>query len=91
MTDYHDFTTKDMPQKQRRKLGVGDWWMNSAQCTECQRVMISRNRHDFVTCVCGKLSIDGGSWYLRRVGEASVCKDLSVKYDEVRDDEEEAL
>lgn len=66
MIDYHDFTTIDTPQAERRELGVGDVWINSAKCEECGDVLRSKNRHDFVTCSCGNLSVDGGSWYTKR-------------------------
>jgi hypothetical protein len=31
-------------------------------------MIISKHRHDFVTCTCGAISVDGGQDYLRRVG-----------------------
>jgi hypothetical protein len=31
-------------------------------------MIISKHRHDFVTCTCGAISVDGGQAYLRRVG-----------------------
>jgi hypothetical protein len=66
MRDYHDFTTADTPEPERRALNVGDVWINAAKCEECGDVLRSKNRHDFVTCSCGNLSVDGGSWYTKR-------------------------
>lgn len=40
---------------------------NSAQCLGCEEEIVSSFRHDFVTCSCGNLSVDGGGSYLRRV------------------------
>lgn len=29
-------------------------------CKNCKEIIISRNRHDFVVCSCGKCFLDGG-------------------------------
>ena len=39
---------------------------NTAQCGECGDIIESRHRHDFVSCTCGSLFVDGGRDYLRR-------------------------
>lgn len=39
---------------------------NRARCTVCDTVVESMHRHDFVTCTCGALSVDGGQDYRRR-------------------------
>lgn len=39
---------------------------NAARCKLCGDVIESRYRHDFVTCSCGNLSVDGGLDYIRR-------------------------
>lgn len=39
---------------------------NKAKCLKCGDVIESMYRHDFVTCSCGNLSVDGGTCYLRR-------------------------
>lgn len=39
---------------------------NKAQCLICKDVIESKYRHDFVTCSCENLSIDGGQDYLKR-------------------------
>ncbi len=39
---------------------------NQAKCLECGETIVSRSRHDFVTCDCGALSVDGGLSYVRR-------------------------
>ena len=66
MIDYHDFTDIDTPKEKRQFLNVGDIWINSATCELCGDTIRSENRHHFVTCKCGNLSVDGGSWYARR-------------------------
>lgn len=40
---------------------------NAVQCHACAEVIVSLYRHDFKTCKCGDVSVDGGYDYLRRV------------------------
>ena len=65
MTDYLDMVTKDTPKEERRKLDIGDIFINAVVCHECGDYLRSRNRHDFRTCSCENVGIDGGSWYQR--------------------------
>lgn len=51
---------------------------NSAMCLKCKEVLVSRTRHDFVTCKCGAVSIDGGLDYRRVLAKESDYKSLSV-------------
>jgi len=67
VTDYHTMVSIDTPVADRRKLNIGDIWVNAAKCLECSEEIRSRNRHDLVTCSCGNLSVDGGSWYAKRL------------------------
>lgn len=41
---------------------------NAVTCLGCGDFIVSKHRHDFVTCTCGSISVDGGQAYLRRVG-----------------------
>jgi len=41
---------------------------NAVSCNSCGDMIVSKHRHDFVTCTCGAISVDGGQAYLRRVG-----------------------
>lgn len=41
---------------------------NSAVCLECKEEIVSRHRHDHVSCKCGDMSVDGGLYYLKRGG-----------------------
>jgi len=54
---------------------------NMAQCLKCKDVITSYHTHDYKTCTCGELSVDGGTSYLKRSGEISNCKELSI-YDD---------
>lgn len=51
---------------------------NQIRCRACDDVIFSRHRHDFVTCKCGKVSVDGGMEYARRVGELDDMESQSV-------------
>lgn len=37
---------------------------NRAKCRLCQSIIESFHRHDYVTCKCGEISVDGGLDYL---------------------------
>ena len=50
---------------------------NAVICTKCDDFIVSKHRHDFVTCKCGVISVDGGQEYLRRVGDLSAAIDMS--------------
>lgn len=39
---------------------------NAAQCKQCADLVVSKHRHDYVTCKCGAISVDGGNDYLKR-------------------------
>jgi len=39
---------------------------NKIKCNHCDDEIESKYRHDFVTCSCGKVSVDGGKDYLKR-------------------------
>lgn len=50
---------------------------NAIRCNHCGDVIESTYRHNFVTCRCGRVSVDGGHDYLRRCGDPSDYTDLS--------------
>ena len=51
---------------------------NKAKCLICGDVIESKHRHDFVTCTCGNLSVDGGKDYCKRsVKEVDKYEELS--------------
>lgn len=50
---------------------------NAVSCLSCGDFIFSMHRHDFVTCTCGSISVDGGQEYLRRVGAIEACVDMS--------------
>lgn len=40
---------------------------NAVRCLGCDTVVESMHRHDFRTCECGNVSVDGGLLYARVV------------------------
>lgn len=42
---------------------------NQAQCLLCNDIITSTSLHNFVTCKCGNLSVDGGNYYAKRLYE----------------------
>ena len=69
-----------MSVKARRKLDVGDIWMNRIQCLKCKDIITSNNRHDFKYCKCGAVFVDGGSWYGRAGGQIADIKMMYEHY-----------
>ena len=56
---------------------------NMIKCNHCGDIIESVHRHDFVTCSCGKCSVDGGHDYLRRCFDD---KDDYIEMSVVEDD-----
>ncbi len=79
-TDTQAMTTIETSPKERKRLGVGNIYANQVRCLKCNTVIRSKNRHDFVTCPCKSISVDGGSWYLKRAGQVGNYEELSVMY-----------
>lgn len=52
---------------------------NSARCLDCGDEIVSVHRHDFVTCSCGNVSVDGGKDYLKRSYQSDRWEDTSER------------
>lgn len=61
--------------------------VNAARCFECGTYLESKHRHDFVTCECGKVSIDGGLDYVKVCGDLGSYVDLCVYGKECKDED----
>ena len=46
---------------------------NRAKCLVCGEILESRHRHDYKTCSCGGLSVDGGRDYISRAFREEGC------------------
>lgn len=55
---------------------------NMVKCKKCGDIIESTYRHDFVTCSCGEVSVDGGHAYLRR------CFKDDDSYEELSEEKE---
>ena len=54
---------------------------NSVKCHKCGDEIYSAHRHDYKSCSCGNIAVDGGMDYLRRGGAGLVdgsYTDLSI-------------
>ena len=41
---------------------------NAAKCLKCDTIIESTHRHDYKSCKCGNIAVDGGLNYTRRIG-----------------------
>lgn len=90
MTDIHE-TTKhyreygQQDKATRQKYYTGDILENAAECLKCNTYIRSNNVHDYRTCFCGAVAVDGGSQYIRRSGNPEDYRDIIILYDDVKD------
>jgi hypothetical protein len=49
--------------------------LNAIKCLHCQDIIASRARHEFKSCKCGKVAVDGGLDYKRRVGHLELIQE----------------
>ncbi len=52
---------------------------NQVRCKGCNDEPYSASRHDFQSCECGSVAVDGGQDYLRRVGNPVDYEDMSIE------------
>lgn len=56
---------------------------NKAQCKLCGDVIESKHNHDFKSCKCGEITVDGGKNYIKRSAKnLGNIIELSDTYDE---------
>lgn len=62
---------------------------NQGKCHNCDDLIASINQHDYRTCKCGAIAVDGGTSYLRRMGNVveesivlknDVSKEVALQY-----------
>ena len=51
---------------------------NAIKCKDCGDEIESNFTHDFRTCKCGKVAVDGGHDYLKREGTSEDFEELSI-------------
>lgn len=54
---------------------------NKIKCRKCGNIIESTSVHDFKFCSCGACAVDGGTEYLRRLGEPEDWEESS-EFDE---------
>lgn len=54
---------------------------NEAKCKKCGDIIWSGSTHDFKSCGCGAISVDGGMSYIKRCGEPEDIEDRSLSTD----------
>ena len=59
---------------------------NKIKCLHCGDVIESKTVHDYKTCKCGKVSVDGGKYYLKRGFPEFPPEKHYVELSEVEDD-----
>lgn len=82
--DYHFCCNVDTPKATRDALYIGDIYSNAATCSLCGEYVRSRNKHDYRSCSCGNLSVDGGSHYCRRSGKPGTYVEAIVLFSDAR-------
>jgi endogenous inhibitor of DNA gyrase (YacG/DUF329 family) len=65
---YWEVLPKDTSAEGRKAYNTGNIWKNAVKCLLCGEEVRSNNRRDFRYCSCKNIAVDGGSWYLRRIG-----------------------
>jgi hypothetical protein len=60
--------------------------MSRGQCLDCEDIIESKHRHDFVRCECGNSFLDGGDDYIRGGGNILPLLDEAFDDDSFLDD-----
>jgi len=55
---------------------------NEAECKKCGDRVFSASRHNYRSCKCGAIAVDGGLDYCRRVGNLEDMIDRSICIEE---------
>lgn len=55
---------------------------NQVRCKKCNETISSSHRHDFITCRCSAVSVDGGYDYLKRCGDIENWEEQSIFIDD---------
>ena len=49
---------------------------NAFKCLYRNDIIESKHQHDFTTCQCGEMSIDGGTSYIRLIGDLDMMQEI---------------
>ena len=51
--------------------------INKAKCKKCGDIIESKDVNDFKRCACGSIAVDGGHYYIKRIGNKNDIIELS--------------
>jgi hypothetical protein len=77
-------------------MKISKIYSNKIKCNSCGDIIESKTVHDFKWCSCGKVAVDGGKEYLRRLAmswdEFTDLSEYDIEYDpdEYYKDDDEA-
>ena len=70
----------EIPASARYQWGIGDIKINQVKCLLCGDHPRSIHRHDYKSCKCGNVAVDGGSQYQRVIGSSENWLNELVPY-----------
>lgn len=70
---------KDAPPIKKKNLPPDFITRIGVQCPICKEMVVSLRRHDFTSCDCGAVSVDGGGEYLKICTGSGVAFEQLVK------------
>lgn len=59
---------------------------NKAQCRHCGTIIESKTQNDFKRCTCGKIAVDGGHEYIKRLENEENIIELSEYFENFKSD-----
>lgn len=57
---------------------------NKIKCKKCGDIIESKSINDYKRCSCGAVAVDGGTEYLKRIGNETDYIELSINKDNNR-------
>lgn len=57
---------------------------NQVRCLKCWDTPFSMTQHDYRSCTCQEVTVDGGQAYLKRLGAKDKWKEMSITIDRGR-------
>lgn len=58
-------------------VNYGKIIINKARCKKCGDIIESKDLNDFKRCACGSIAVDGGHYYIKRIGNKDDIIELS--------------
>lgn len=57
---------------------------NKIKCKKCGDIIESKSTNDYKKCSCGAVAVDGGTEYLKKIGNENDYIELSISKDNNR-------